>query len=265
VKAPGPLNMAMDGSTIEHVKEVAPVLSRYCDAIAIRCSELVTKSAESAKVGDWETAKQDIVLNSFAKYATVPVINMESNVYHPCQGLADAVTLKEKFGQTQGKKYVLTWAYHPKALPMATPNSQMLAACDLGMDVVIAYPQGWDLDPEILAIADQRAKQSGGSFAIANDMEAALADADVVCAKSWGALKYYGHWDEEKQLRAQHKDWIVSQEKLQHTRNALVMHCLPVRRNIEISDDVLDSPSSIVIDEAENRMWAQMAILASLL
>lgn len=257
--------VVMDGSTIEHVKEVAPVLSRYCDAIAIRCSELVTKSAESARVGDWETAKQDIVLNSFAKYATVPVINMESNVYHPCQGLGDAMTIKEKFGRTQGKKYVLTWAYHPKALPMATPNSQMLAACDLGMDVVIAHPQGWDLDPDILALADQRAQQSGGSFAIENDMEAALVDADVVCAKSWGALKYYGNWDEEKQLRSQYKNWIVTQEKLRHTRNAQVMHCLPVRRNIEISDDVLDSPSSIVIDEAENRMWAQMAILASLL
>jgi N-acetylornithine carbamoyltransferase len=257
--------VVMDGSTIEHVKEVAPVLSCYCDAIAIRCSELVTKSAESAKAGDWQTAKQDIVLNSFARYATVPVINMESNVYHPCQGLGDAVTIKEKFGQTQGKKYVLTWAYHPKALPMATPNSQMLAACDLGMDVVITHPQGWDLDPEILTIADKRAKQSGGSFTIEHDMEAALQDAHVVCAKSWGALKYYGNWDEEKQLRAQHKDWIVTQEKLQHTRNALVMHCLPVRRNIVISDDVLDSPSSIVIDEAENRMWAQMAILASLI
>jgi N-acetylornithine carbamoyltransferase len=257
--------VVMDGSTIEHVKEVAPVLSRYCDAIAIRCSELVTKSAESAKVGDWQTAKQDIVLNSFAKYATVPVINMESNVYHPCQGLGDAVTIKEKFGRTLGKKYVLTWAYHPKALPMATPNSQMLAACDLGMDVVIAHPQGWEIDPAILTIADKRAKQSGGSFSIENNMEAALQDADVVCAKSWGALKYYGNWDEEKQLRARHKDWIVTQEKLQHTKNALVMHCLPVRRNIEISDDVLDSPSSIVIDEAENRMWAQMAILASLI
>lgn len=257
--------VVMDGSTIEHVKEVAPVLSRYCDAIAIRCSELVTKSAESAKVGDWYTAKQDIVLNSFAKYATVPVINMESNVYHPCQGLGDAVTIKEKLGYTQGKKYVLTWAYHPKALPMATPNSQMLATCDLGMNVVVAHPPGWDLDPEILSIAEQRAQQSGGSFSIEHNMENAFQDAHVVCAKSWGALKYYGDWDEEKQYRTQHKDWIVNQEKLQRTQNALVMHCLPVRRNVEISDDVLDSPSSIVIDEAENRMWAQMALLASLL
>jgi len=257
--------IVMDGSTAEHVKEVAPVLSRYCDAIAIRCSELITKSAESVKVGDWNTARQDIVLNSFARYATVPVINMESNVYHPCQGLGDAVTIKEKLGYTQGKKYVLTWAYHPKALPMATPNSQMLAACDLGMDVVVTHPEGWELDPEILAIAEQRARQGGGSFSIEHTMEGALHDAHVVCAKSWGALKYYGNWDEEKQYRAHHKNWLVNQEKLQYTQDALVMHCLPVRRNVEISDDVLDSPSSIVIDEAENRMWAQMALLASLL
>lgn len=257
--------VVMNGSTIEHVKEAAPVLSRYCDAIAIRCSELVTKSAESAKVGNWETAKQDTVLSGFAKYATVPVINMESNVYHPCQGLGDAVTIKEKLGQTQGKKYVLTWANHPKALPMATPNSQMLAACDLGMDVVIAQPPGWDLDPEILGLAQQRAQQGGGSFSLAYDMDEALEGADVVCAKSWGALKYYGNWDEERQQRVKYTDWIVSQEKLRHTHNAMVMHCLPVRRNVEITDDVLDSPNSIVIDEAENRLWAQMALLASLL
>ena len=258
--------ITMDGSTIEHVKEVAPVLSRYCDAIAIRCSELVTKSAESAKVaGSWEQAKQDIVLNSFAKYASVPVINMESNTYHPCQGLGDAVTIQEKLGQPQGKKYVLTWAYHPKALPMATPNSQMLAACDLGMDVVIAHPEGWDLDPAILQTASQRARQSGGSLAIEHDMTAALEGAHVVCAKSWGALKYYGNWDEERQYRQQLKHWLLNQAALKHTANAYVMHCLPVRRNVEISDDVLDSPASVVIDEAENRMWAQMALLVSLL
>lgn len=258
--------VVMDGSTIEHIKEVAPVLSRYCDAIAVRCSELITKSAESAQsAGGWETAKQDIVLNSFAKYASVPVINMESNTYHPCQGLGDAVTIKEKLGQTQHKKYVLTWAYHPKALPMATPNSQMLAACDLGMDVVIAHPEGWELDPHILNVATKRATDSGGSLTIENDMQHAFAGADVICAKSWGALKYYGNWDEEKQLRANLKHWIVDQNSLRHSANAHVMHCLPVRRNVEISDDVLDGPNSIVIDEAENRMWAQMALLVSLL
>jgi N-acetylornithine carbamoyltransferase len=258
--------IVMDGATMEHIKEVAPVISRYCDAIAIRCSELVTKSAESAKtVGAWESAKQDLVLNSFAKYATVPVINMESNVYHPCQGLGDALTIKEQLGQPQGKKYVLTWAYHPKALPMATPNSQMLAACDLGMDVVVAHPRGWELDPEILDVAETRAQQGGGSFAIENEMDAALEGAQIVCAKSWGALKQYGDWEAEKQQRAGLKHWIVNGEKMKRTDNGKFMHCLPVRRNVEVSDDVLDSPTSIVIDEAENRMWAQMALLVSLL
>lgn len=255
----------MDGATIEHVKEVAPVLSRYCDALAIRCSELVTRSAESAKVGTWAESKQDKVLNGFVKYASVPVINMESNLYHPCQGLGDAVTIKEKLGQTQSKKYVLSWAYHPKALPVATPNSQMLAACDLGMDVVVTHPQGWELDPEILALATQRAGQGGGSLQVTHDQRAALEGADVVCAKSWGALQYYGDWDAERLVRTELKNWMMDGAKMRSTNNALFMHCLPVRRNVEVADDVLDSSHSVVIDEAENRMWAQMALLATLL
>jgi N-acetylornithine carbamoyltransferase len=255
----------MDGATIEHVKEAAPVLSRYCDALAIRCSELVTKSAESAKVGAWTEAKQDHILNSFARYATVPVINMESNVYHPCQGLGDAVTIKEHLGETSGKKYVLAWAYHPKALPMATPNSQMLAACDLGMDVVVTHPSGWELDPEILSLAEKRAQQGGGSLTISHDRDAAFDGADVICAKSWGALAYYGQWDEEKQIRDGYKNWMLSAADFRYSNDALFMHCLPVRRNVEVSDDVLDSPHSVVINEAENRMWAQMALLATLL
>ncbi|GCE03994.1 N-acetylornithine carbamoyltransferase [Dictyobacter aurantiacus] len=258
-------DVVMDGSTIEHVKEVAPVLSRYCDGLAIRCSELVTKSTESASTGSWAESKQDIVLNSFAKYASVPVINMESNVYHPCQGLGDAVTIKEQLGETKGKKYVHTWAYHPKALPMATTNSQLLAACDLGMDVVLAHPQGWELDPEILEVAQKRVIQSGGSFSISYDQKEALEDADIVCAKSWGALPYYGNWEAEKQARAQLKDWIVDEPKMARTRQGKFMHCLPVRRNVEVTQGVLDGPGSIVIDEAENRMWAQMALLATLL
>ena len=258
-------DVVMDGATIEHVKDVAQVLSRYCDALAIRCSELVTKSTASAQVGTWESAKQDTVLNSFARYATVPVINMESNLYHPCQGLGDATTITEQLGSTRHKKYVMTWVYHPKALPMATPNSQILAACDLGMHVVIAHPQGWELDPAILATAHARAQQSGGSLAISHDQQTAVEDADIVCAKSWGALQYYGQWDEEKSLRAGLKHWIVDQQLMQHTANGKFMHCLPVRRNVEVTDGVLDSPASIVIDEAENRMWAQMALLTTLL
>lgn len=258
-------DIVMDGTTIEHVKEVAPVLSRFCDGLAIRCSELITKSAESATSGTWAEAKQDIVMNSFAKYATVPVINMESNVYHPCQGLGDAITIKEHLGETKGKKYVHTWAYHPKALPMATTNSQLLAACDLGMDVVLAHPEGWELDPEILAVAQKRAIQSGGSFSVTNDQHEAIEGAEIVCAKSWGALQHYGNWEVEKQARAQLKNWIVDESKMAKTKQGKFMHCLPVRRNVEVTQGVLDSTNAIVIDEAENRMWAQMALLASFL
>lgn len=258
-------DVVMDGQTIEHIREAAPVLSRYGHAIAVRSSELVTSSLESVEVDTWEELKKDRVLQSFAEHATVPIINMESNVYHPCQALGDALTLKEKLGRPQGKKYVLTWAPHPKALPMATPNSQLLAACDLGMDVVLAHPDGWELDQEIIAVAGQRAALAGGSLAVERDQRAAFAGADVICAKSWGALKFYGNWAAERELRGELAHWMVDGEKMALTQDARFMHCLPVRRNVVVTDEVLDSPASIVVDQAENRMWAQMALLASLL
>ncbi|MDP1722046.1 MAG: N-acetylornithine carbamoyltransferase [Candidatus Gottesmanbacteria bacterium] len=257
--------IVMDKSTIEHVKDAAGVLSRYCDALAIRSSDLITTSSDSVEVSSWEMLKKDTVIKKFMEYATVPVINMESNVYHPCQGLGDALTIKEKLGNPKGKKYVLTWAYHPKALPMATPNSQILAACDLGMDVVIANPPGWELEPSIINAMALRAKQSGGSLAFSDSMNEAIKGSDVVCAKSWGALKCYGNWSEEKKLRDQLKHWIVTKEKMSLTHHALFMHCLPVRRNVEATEEVLDSKNSVILDEAENRMWAQMAILETVL
>jgi len=255
----------MDKGTIEHVKDAAAVLSRYCNALAIRASELITSSSDSVDVPSWETLKKDKIVKTFMEYAQVPIINMESNVFHPCQGLGDAVTIKEKLGDTKGKKYVLTWAYHPKALPMATPNSQIISACDLGMNVVVAYPSGWELDTEIVKSMLQRAKQSGGSISFSSSMEDAFKDSQVVCAKSWGALRYYGNWAAEKKLRDQLKHWIVTKEKMSLTDNAIFMHCLPVRRNVEASDEVLDSKNSVILDEAENRMWAQMALLSEII
>ncbi len=130
-------NVIMDKATSEHVKEGIPVVSRMSDAIAVRASDLITTSSESVKVPSWDELKKDTVIQSFAKHAQVPVINMESNIYHPCQGLGDAMTIMEKLGHPKGKKYVLTWAYHPKALPMAVANSQLMSACDLGMQVTV--------------------------------------------------------------------------------------------------------------------------------
>ena len=259
------LGEIMNKGTIEHVKDAAKVISSYCNAIAVRSSELITSNFESVKVQSWSQLKKDKTMKSFMEYADVPVINMESNVYHPCQGLGDAVTIKEKLVNPKKKKYVLTWVYHPKALPMATPNSQILSACDLGMNVVVAHPKGWELDPEILKAMEQRAKNAGGNFQISNSQNEAFKKADVICAKSWGALKFYGNWEKEKIVRDQHKDWIVTQEKMAKTNQAIFMHCLPVRRNVEVTDKVIDSTNSVVINEAENRMWAQMAIIKSLL
>lgn len=251
----------MDKNTIEHVKEAVPIVSRMSDVIAVRASELVTASSESVKVPSWDEVKKDTVIQSFAKYATVPVVNMESNVYHPCQGLGDAMTIMEKLGNPEGKKYVLTWAYHPKALPMATANSQFMSACDLGMDVVIVYPEGWNLDEDIINTAKARAKQAGGSLKLTNSQLEAFQGAHIICAKSWGSIRHYGAWDKEEKIKKGLKHWIVDKQKMDLTDNAYFMHCLPVRRNVEVTDEVLDSSSSIVIDEAENRMWIQMAIL----
>jgi N-acetylornithine carbamoyltransferase len=266
----------MDSATQEHVKEAAPVISQYCDAIGVRSSELITHGSQAAEASDtWIEAKKDIVVRSFSRYASVPVISLESNVYHPCQGLGDALTLRELFGNgplpaspvtgTQGKKYVLTWAYHPKPLPTATPHSQLLAACDMGCDVTLAFPEGWDLDDEVMVTARERAAQAGGSLSISHDMAEAARGADVICAKSWGAIKYYGHWDDEKSIREELKHWMVSEDIMALTNDARFMHCLPVRRNVVATDCVLDSPNSIVVQQAANRMYAQNALLASLL
>jgi N-acetylornithine carbamoyltransferase len=251
----------MDKDTIEHVKEAAGVLSRYCDGIAIRASELITSARDSVKVASWNEAKKDKVIKAFMEYSTVPIINMESNLYHPCQGLGDAMTIKEKLGETKGKKYVLTWVYHPKALPMATPYSEIFSACDLGMDVVVAHPKEWELDPEIINTMEQRVKESGGSISFITDIEDSFKNANIICAKSWGALKFYGNWDEEKKLRDGLRNWIVDKHKMALTNDAYLMHCLPVRRNVEVTDEVIDGKNSIVLDQTENRMWAQMAIL----
>jgi N-acetylornithine carbamoyltransferase len=255
----------MNKGTIEHVKEGAGVLSKYCDILAVRASELITTGEDSVDVNSWEEAKKDKIVKSFMEYASVPVINLESNIYHPCQGLADALTIKEKIGNTKKKKYVLTWVYHPKALPMATPNSQILAACDLGMDITVNFPEDWDLDKEIVYVMDRKARESGGSLSFSNDINEGLKSADIVCAKSWGSLKYYGNWEKEKKIREGLKYWIVDKKKMGYTNNAYFMHCLPVRRNVEVTDEIIDGENSLVIEQAENRMWVQMAILQFML
>jgi N-acetylornithine carbamoyltransferase len=249
----------MDGSTVEHIIDAARVLARYADAVAVRAFP---------RGGDWAVARRDDVIRNFARYSDKPVINLESTRRHPCQALADALTLKEKLGETEGKRFVLTWAWHPKALPTAVPASAAIAAASLGMEIVIARPDGYELDPEDTALVRRIAQERGGEFVhIINDPDEALVGADAVYAKSWGSVKLFAKPDEERELRAPLRDWRVTPHRVRSTRGGkgIVMHCLPVRRNVEIDDAVLDGPNSVVVDQAENRLHVQRALLLELI
>ena len=236
----------MDSDKTEHVAEFVRVLERYCTAIGVRTF---------AALKEWQEERTDPILSAFARYASVPIINLESAMHHPCQSLADMLTIREKLG-TGRKRVVLTWAWHPKALPMAVPNSFALAAAQTGHDLVIAHPSGYDLDEELI-------ETLGDDVEITNDIDAAFAGAEVIYAKSWGSKEFYGNTDQDITTRAQYRSkWIVDEEKMSHTNNAIFMHCLPVRRNVIVTDGVIDSPASVVIDEAENRLHVQKAILA---
>ncbi len=249
----------MDGDTVEHIVEAARVLGRYADALGVRAFP---------RGNDWKVARQDPILRSFARHCEKPVINLESARRHPCQALADAMTLREKLGETSGKRFVLTWAWHPKALPTAVPVSAALAAAGLGMEIVIARPEGFELDPEDTALVRRLAQQSGGEFVhIIDDPDDALVGADAVYVKSWGSVKLFGQPQEEAAERAGLRDWRLTPGRLKSSRGGkgIVMHCLPVRRNVEIEDAVLDGPNSVVVDQAENRLHAQRALLLELI
>ena len=241
----------MDGDKTEHVAEFVRVLERYCVAIGVRTF---------AALKNWEEERTDPVLSAFAKYATVPIINLESAMHHPCQSLADMMTIREKLGAGR-KRVVLTWAWHPKALPMAVPNSFALAAAQMGHDLVIAHPPGYELDDQLIEAA-----RGYGNVEVTNDIDAAFEGAEVIYAKSWGGKQFYGNTERDLAERAQYRDqWIVNEEKMGRTNKAIFMHCLPVRRNVIVTDAVLDSSSTVVIDEAENRLHVQKAVLANLL
>jgi N-acetylornithine carbamoyltransferase len=251
------LGAVMDGEAEEHIAEVAKVLSRYVDLIAVRAFP---------KFLDWLVDRQDKVLKGFAKYSTVPVINLET-ITHPCQELAHILALQEHFGTSdlRGKKYVLTWTYHPKALNTAVANSALTIATRMGMDVTLLCPTPeYVLDGRYMGWAAQNVAENGGSLQISHDIAGAYAGADVVYAKSWGALPYFGRWDQEKPIRDQYKHFMVDEAKMALTNNGVFSHCLPLRRNIKASDGVMDSAACIAIEEAENRLHVQKAIMAAL-
>ncbi len=248
--------VTMDGEKTEHLKEFVRVLEHYVSAIGVRTF---------ADLKNWKSERTDPILNAFIKYASVPIINLESAMHHPCQAMADMMTIREQGGPAQ-KKVLLTWAWHPKPLPMAVPNSFGLAAVQFGHDLRIANPKGYELDEEMLSEVENQAKANGGSVEYSNNIHEAFEDADVVYAKSWGSKNFYGEPNGDiREREVYRRKWTVDEAKMSRTNNAIFMHCLPVRRNVIVSDAVIDSPNSVVIDEAENRLHVQKAIMAELL
>lgn len=228
----------MNSDKAEHIKEAAAVLSQYCDIIAVRAFPgLKDKNKDEA----------ELVMNSFKKYASVPVVNLESATGHPLQALTDAITVIE-LKKTEKPKVVLTWAPHPRALPQSVPNSFADVMKRLDVDFVITNPEGYDLDKRIT-----------GDTPVVHDQKEALKDADFVYVKNWSSYDNYG------QILTTDETWMFDLEKLKVTNNAAVMHCLPVRRNVVIADEVLDSENSKVIHQANNRTFAAQAVLKNLL
>jgi len=249
------VGVVMDGEAEEHIKEAINVLSKFCDAIAVRAFP---------KFSNWEEDKKNIVIKSICKWASVPVINMET-ILHPLQELALMMTIKEHFKNPEKKKFLLTWTYHPKPLNTAVANSASQISTRFGMNLTVLRPNHYDLDKDFMKIAEKNAEKSGNKIVVTDSIKEAYKGADFVYAKSWGSLDYYGKWDEEKKIRDGLKHFIVDKEKMALTNNAFFSHCLPLRRNVKATDEVIDSKNSLIYEEAENRLYTEMALLASIL
>lgn len=246
------------GQESESVKDTARVLSRYADLIAIRMFPNASK---------WIYGASNASLREYCENSTVPIINLEDDMYHPCQALTDLMTIKEFKGKIENKKLTISWAYHPKPLPMSVVNSILLISTRFGLDVTLTHPKGFELSPQILDLAKTNSKGSGSNFEISHNMDEGYNDADIVYLKSWGAFQHYGNFQEEKKLRQPYREkWICNEEIMEKTKkDSIFMHCLPVRRNVVVTDSVIDGPHSVVYDQAENRLHLQKALLEYLI
>lgn len=228
----------MNGTTVEHIKEAAGAMSLYCDVIGIRCFPTLVNSKEDYS---------EFVLSQFIKYSSVPIVSLESATRHPFQSFADMITIEEHKLQTK-PKVVLTWAPHVKALPQAVANSFAEWAIASNYELVISHPEGYELSEEFTKGAQ-----------IEYNQQRALQGADFVYVKNWSSFRDYG------KILTQDDSWLLTNNKLKVTSNAKIMHCLPVRRNVELSDEVLDSSNSLIMQQAENRIYSAQTVLKELL
>jgi N-acetylornithine carbamoyltransferase len=251
--------VVMDGAAAEHVREAIPVLAGYADALGIR---------SFAGGQDLAADLADSTFRAMAEVCPVPLINLESAIDHPCQALGDWKTLDELEAPAAGAggRFVLSWAWHPKALPLAVPAAAVHMAALRGMEVTVLRPEGFALPPEVMERARRAAVLSGGSVRETADRAEALAGARVLYAKSWASPCHYGDAAADAGLRAGLRDWCVDESWFAAAApDCRFMHCLPVRRGAVVRDEVLDGPRSVVVRQAHNRMWAQMAVLHRLL
>lgn len=230
--------VVMDGSAAEHIKEAAAVIGQYCDIVGVR---------SFPKFLNREEDYSNVVLNKFLQYAGVPVISLESATLHPFQSLADLITITEL--KTKPKpKVVLSWAPHPKVLPQAVPNSFAEWMTKTDFDFVITHPEGYELDEQFTRGAK-----------ITSNQDEAFRGADFIYAKNWSSYKEYG------KILLQDKNWMITNKKMALTNNAKFMHCLPVRRNVVVADEVLDGPNSVVLQQAKNRIYSAQVVLKKIL
>lgn len=247
----------MDGNKPEHIKDAVRVLAGFVDLLAVRAFAGMT---------DLEEDLQDPILSCVADFSSAPVINMESALWHPLQGFADASVWSKHLGPgLSGKTVALTWAPHPKALPMAVANSVLLMGAASGMNVRLARPAGFSLSSDIVERCRTLCGENGGELQVYESQKDALEGADVVVAKSWGGVEGYADRAQEERRRAAHHGWRVDAEKMGWTNNAGFMHCLPVRRNVVVTDEVIDGGRSWVIEEAHYRLWTAIAVMEKLL
>ena len=249
-------NAIMRGPAAEHIREGIPALASYCDALGVRA------------FADGKSLQADLRETLFGmidELCDKPLISMESAMNHPCQALADWRTMDELKISTRAK-FVLSWAYHPKALPLAVPAATVHMAAMRGMEVVVLRPEGFALPAQVMEKARIAAAAAGGSLTETADRAAALSGASVLYAKEWGSTTYYGEAEADSRLRADLADWCVREGWFTGAApDAKLMHCLPVRRNVAVADEVLDGPRAVVKREAFNRLPVQMAILHRML
>ncbi|MFN2166070.1 MAG: N-acetylornithine carbamoyltransferase, partial [Anaerolineae bacterium] len=249
--------IVMDGEAAEHIREAVPVLAGYSDVLGIRA------------FGGGIDLDADVEERKFMEMAglcPVPLINLESAVNHPCQALGDWKTMDDLNIPASGGKFVLSWANHPSPLPLAVPSAVVHMAAMRGMDVTVLRPEGYELPESIMAGARAAAEASGGSLRESQDPREATEGAHVIYAKSWASTRYYGRPGDDRTMRANLEDWMVRESWFDSAQDdAVFMHCLPVRRNVVVADEVLDGPRSRVLPQARNRMTVQMAVLHRLL